>query len=60
MRNYFNILRWKIVSVDMELKYQIIVLTIEFRKRFAKFMIRIDLFRKFLSSQSNVSVEEHS
>ena len=34
---------------DMEFRYQTIVLTIQFRKRVAKFMIPIILFKKFLS-----------
>ena len=34
---------------DMEFGYQIIVSAIKFRKRFAKFMIPIVLFKKFLS-----------
>ena len=34
---------------NLEFKYQNIVLSIKFRKGFAKFMIPIALFKKFLS-----------
>ena len=34
---------------NLEFRNQIIVLSIKFRKGFAKFMIRIALFKKFLS-----------
>ena len=34
---------------NLELRYQITVLSIKFRKGFAKFMIPIALFQKFLS-----------
>ena len=34
---------------NLEFKYQIIVSSIKFRKGFAKFMISIALFKKFLS-----------
>ena len=34
---------------NLESRYQIIVSSIKFRKRFAKFMIQIALFKKFLS-----------
>ena len=34
---------------NLELRYQIIVSSIKFRKGFAKFMILIALFKKFLS-----------
>ena len=33
---------------NLELRYQIIVLSLRFRKGFVKFMIRLDLFNKFL------------
>ena len=36
-------------STDLEFRYQIIVSSIKFRKGFAKFMIPIALFKKFLS-----------
>ena len=34
---------------NLEFKYQVIVSSIKFRKGFAKFMILITLFKKFLS-----------
>ena len=34
---------------NLEFRYQIIVSSIKFRKGFAKFMIKIALFKKFLS-----------
>ena len=34
---------------NLEFRYKVIVSSIEFRKGFAKFMILIDLFKKFLS-----------
>ena len=34
---------------NLEFRYQIIVSSIKFRKGFSKFMIRIALFKKFLS-----------
>ena len=34
---------------NLEFRYQIIVSSIKFRKGFAKFMIQIALFKKFLS-----------
>ena len=34
---------------DLEFRYQIIVSSIKFRKGFAKFMIPIALYKKFLS-----------
>ena len=34
---------------NMKFRYQIIVSSIKFKKRFAKFMIPIALFKKFLS-----------
>ena len=34
---------------NLEFRYQIIVWSIEFRKGFAKFMILIAMFKKFLS-----------
>ena len=34
---------------NLEIRYQIIVSSIKFRKGFAKFMILIALFKKFLS-----------
>ena len=42
---------------NLEFRYQIIVSSIKFRKGFAKFMIPIALFEKFLSSQFIASVE---
>ena len=42
---------------NLEFKYQIKVSTIEFRKGFAKFMIPIALFKKFLSKKIIASVE---
>ena len=42
---------------NLELRYQIIVSSIKFRKGFAKFMIPIALLKKFLSSQFIASVE---
>ena len=36
-------------KANLEFRYQIIVSSIEFRKGFAKFMILIALFKKFLS-----------
>ena len=42
---------------DFEFRYQIIVLALKFRKRFAKFMIPIALFKTFLSYQFIVIVE---
>ena len=41
----------------MEFRYQIIVSSIKYRKDFAKFMILIALFKKFLSQQFIASVE---
>ena len=37
------------LNLDLEYRYQIIVSSIKFRKVFAKFMIPIALFKKFLS-----------
>ena len=37
------------LSPNLEFRYQIIVSSIKFRKGFAKFMIAIALFKKFLS-----------
>ena len=34
---------------NIEFRYKIIVLAVKFRKRFAKFMIQIAFFEKFLS-----------
>ena len=42
---------------NLEFRYQIIVSSIKFRKGFAKFMIPIALFKKFLSLQFITSVE---
>ena len=42
---------------NLEFRYQIIVSSIKFRKGFAKFMILIALFKKFLSKQFIASVE---
>ena len=42
---------------NLEFRYQIIVASIKFRKCFAKFMIPIAMFKKFLSEQFIVSVE---
>ena len=42
---------------NLEFRYKIIVLSIKFRKGFAKFMIPIALFKKFLSSQFIASFE---
>ena len=42
---------------SLEFRYQIIVSSIKFRKGFAKFMIQITMFKKFLSSQFIASVE---
>ena len=44
-------------KINLEFRYQIIVLSIKFRKGFAKFMIPIALFKKFLSLQFIASVE---
>ena len=41
----------------MVFRYEIKVLSIEFRKSFVKFMIPIALFKKFLSKQFIASVE---
>ena len=45
---------------NLEFRYQIIVSSIKFRKGFAKFMILIALFKKFLSEQFIASVEVSS
>ena len=37
------------LNLDLEFRYQIIVSSIKLRKGFAKFMIPIALFKKFLS-----------
>ena len=42
---------------NLEFRFQIIVSSIKFRKGFAKFMIPIALFKKFLSFQFIASVE---
>ena len=42
---------------NLEFRYQMIVSSIKFRKGYARFMIPIALFKKFLSSQFIVSVE---
>ena len=42
---------------NLKFRYQIIVSSIKFRKGFAKFMIPIALFNKFLSSHFITSVE---
>ena len=42
---------------NLEFRYQIIVSSIKFRKGFAKFMLPIDLFKKFLSYQLIASFE---
>ena len=42
---------------NLEFRYQIIVLSIKFRKGFAKFMIPIVLFKKFLSEKFIANVE---
>ena len=42
---------------NSEFRYQIIVSSITLRKGFAKFMISIALFKKFLSKQFIASVE---
>ena len=42
---------------NLEFRYQIIVSSIKFRKGFAKFMLPIDLFKKFLSYQLFASFE---
>ena len=42
---------------DLEFSYQIIVSSIKFRNGFARFMIPIALFKKFLSKQFIASVE---
>ena len=42
---------------NLEFRNQIIVSSIKFRKCFAKFMIPIALFKKFLSKQFIASVE---
>ena len=42
---------------NLGFRYQIIVLSMKFRNGFAKFMIPIALFKKFLSYQFIVSVE---
>ena len=39
----------EIFQYNLEFRYQIIVSTIKFRKCFAKFVIPIALFKKFLS-----------
>ena len=39
----------EIFKSNLEFRYQIIVSSIKFRKDFAKFMIPIALFKKFLS-----------
>ena len=44
-----NSLAQKRLKSNLEIKYQIIVSSIKFRKGFAKFMIPIALFKKFLS-----------
>ena len=42
---------------NLEFRYQIIVTSIKFRKSFAKFMIPIALFKKFMCEQFYASVE---
>ena len=42
---------------NLEFRYQIIVSSIKFRNGFAKFIIRIASFKKFLSYQFIASVE---
>ena len=42
---------------NLELRYQNIVSSIKYRKRFAKFMIPVALFKKFLSYKFIASVE---
>ena len=42
---------------NLELRYQIIVSSIRFRKGFVKFKIQTALFKNILSQQFNVSVE---
>ena len=42
---------------NLEFRYQIIVSSMKFRKGFAKFMIPIALFKKFLCKQFIASVE---
>ena len=42
---------------NLEFRYQIVVLSIKFRKCFAKFMIPIAVLKKFLSQQFIASVE---
>ena len=42
---------------DIDLRYQIIVSALKLRKRFAKFMILIALFKTFLGYQFIVIVE---
>ena len=42
---------------NMEFRYQIIVSAIKFRKGFAKFVILLASFKKFLSQQFIASVE---
>ena len=42
---------------NLQFRYQIIVSSIKFRKGFAKFIILIALFKKFLSYQYIASVE---
>ena len=44
-------------KANLEFRYQIIVSSLQFRKCFAKFMIPIALFQKFLSQQFIVRVE---
>ena len=42
---------------NLKFRYQIIVSSVKFRKSFAKFMIPIALFKKFLSQRFIASVE---
>ena len=46
---FWKFLAQEIFKSNMEFRYQIIVLSIKFRKGFLKFMIPITLFKKFLS-----------
>ena len=45
---FWKFLAQEISKSNMEFRYQIIVLSIKFRKGFSKFMIPITLFKKFL------------
>ena len=53
---YEKSLRQEIFKSNLEFRYQIIVSSIKFRKGFAKCMIPIALFKKFLSKQFIASV----